>query len=102
LPVHGWTEESGVDFATLAARCARAGARHVLCTDIARDGTLGGFSLDLYRDLLGLAPGFAVQASGGASSLDDIRAVRATGVVGVILGRALLERRFTLAEALTC
>lgn len=102
LPVHGWTEDSCVQLDTLAAHYSRAGARHVLCTDIARDGMLDGFNLDLYRDLSGFAPGFEIQASGGACSLDDVRKVRAAGVRGVILGRALLERKFTLKEALKC
>lgn len=102
LPVHGWTEDSCVQLDTLAAHYTRAGARHVLCTDIARDGTLDGFNLDLYRDLAGFAPDFEIQASGGACSLDDVRKVRVAGVRGVILGRALLERKFTLKEALKC
>ncbi|HEX7370326.1 MAG TPA: 1-(5-phosphoribosyl)-5-[(5-phosphoribosylamino)methylideneamino]imidazole-4-carboxamide isomerase [Rhodanobacteraceae bacterium] len=102
LPVHGWTEDSCVQLETLATHYARAGARHLLCTDIARDGTLGGFNLDLYRDLRDTAGDFDVQASGGACSLDDIRKVRAVGVRAVVLGRALLERRFTLKEALKC
>ena len=102
LPVHGWTQDSGVELAGLAEHYTRAGARHVLCTDISRDGTLGGFNLDLYRDLRGLAPDFALQASGGACSLEDIRAVRSTGVSAVVLGRALLERRLTLTDALQC
>jgi len=102
LPVHGWTEDSCVQLDTLAAHYARAGARHVLCTDIERDGTLGGFNLELYRDLHGFAPDFEIQASGGACSLEDVRKVRVAGVRGVILGRALLERKFTLKEALKC
>jgi phosphoribosylformimino-5-aminoimidazole carboxamide ribotide isomerase len=102
LPVHGWTEDSCVQLDALAAHYSRAGARHVLCTDITRDGMLDGFNLDLYRDLSGYAPDFEIQASGGACSLDDVRKVRAMGVRGVILGRALLERRFTLEEALKC
>jgi phosphoribosylformimino-5-aminoimidazole carboxamide ribotide isomerase len=102
LPMHGWTEDSCVQLDTLAAHYSRAGARHVLCTDIARDGTLGAFNLDLYRDLSGFAPDFEIQASGGACSLDDVRKVRAAGVRSVILGRALLERKFTLKEALKC
>ncbi|HEY8229239.1 MAG TPA: 1-(5-phosphoribosyl)-5-[(5-phosphoribosylamino)methylideneamino] imidazole-4-carboxamide isomerase [Rhodanobacteraceae bacterium] len=102
LPVHGWTEDSCVQLDTLAAHYSRAGARHVLCTDIARDGTLGAFNLDLYRDLSGFAPDFEIQASGGACSLDHVRKVRAAGVRSVILGRALLERKFTLKQALKC
>lgn len=102
LPVHGWTEDSCVQLDTLAAHYARAGARHILCTDIARDGMLGGFNVQLYRDLHRLAPDFELQASGGACSLEDIRAVRAAGVRGVVLGRALLERKFALKDALRC
>lgn len=100
--VHGWTEQSELGLDALVAHSVRAGARHMLCTDIARDGTLGGFNLGLYRNLLQSAADFEIQASGGARSLDDIRAVRAVGVHAVILGRALLEGRFTLRDALAC
>jgi len=100
--VHGWTEDADATLETLVAFYARAGAHHLLCTDIARDGTLGGFNLDLYRDLLDTGAGFEIQASGGAYSLDDIRAVRAVGVHAVILGRALLEGYFTFRDALAC
>lgn len=102
MPVHGWTEESSVQLDTLARHYVRAGARHVLCTDISRDGTLEGVNLQLYRDLGRLAPGVDVLASGGACSLDDIRKAREAGVRGVVLGRALLERRFSLEDALKC
>jgi len=102
LPVQGWTEDCCVQLDILAAHYARAGARHVLCTDIARDGALGGFNLDLYRDLSGFAPDFEIQASGGVCSLDDVRKLRAAGVRGVILGHELLEHQFTLREALKC
>jgi len=102
LPVAGWTEDGG---ATLDARVqayAAGGARHLLCTDIARDGMLAGINTALYAHLQMLAPALAVQASGGVRDLDDIRAARAAGAAGVILGRALLEGRFTLQEALSC
>ena len=102
LPTAGWTQ---TEQATLDARVsayAASDARHMLCTDIARDGMLGGLNIDLYRHLDALAPGMAVQASGGVRDLDDIRAARAAGAAGVILGRALLEGRFTLVEALAC
>lgn len=102
LPLHGQPEDSSVQLDQLAAHYARAGAQHVLCTDIARDGTLGGFSLPLYRDLHGLAPDFDLQAAGGSCSLDDIRKARAVGVRAVVLGRVLLEQRFTLKQALRC
>ena len=102
LPVNGWTEDSGATLDALARQYARAGARHLLCTDIDRDGTLGGFNLDLYRDLHGFTPGLEIQASGGARMPSDIVKVREAGASGVVLGRALLEGRFTLREALQC
>lgn len=102
LPSAGWTEAETRTLDELAPWFAARGARHLLCTDIERDGMLAGFNLDLYRHLAGSVPQLAVQASGGVRSLDDIRAARAAGARGVILGRALLEGRFTVEEALAC
>jgi phosphoribosylformimino-5-aminoimidazole carboxamide ribotide isomerase len=100
--VQGWTEQGDAALDALVAFHVRAGVRHVLCTDIGRDGTLGGSNIELYRDLSSCGAGFEIQASGGARSLNDIRAVRAAGAGAVILGRALLEGRFTLSDALAC
>lgn len=102
LPSAGWTELESRTLDELAPWYAEKGARHLLCTDIDRDGMLAGFNLDLYRHLADMVPHLAVQASGGVRSLDDIRAARAAGAKGVILGRALLEARFTIGEALAC
>lgn len=100
LPSAGWTQPERHTLDDLAPWYAAHGARHLLCTDIDRDGMLTGFNLGLYRHLAAIAPALAVQASGGVRSVDDIRAARAAGAHGVILGRALLEGRFTLREAL--
>jgi phosphoribosylformimino-5-aminoimidazole carboxamide ribotide isomerase len=102
LPSAGWTEVEARTLDELAPWYAARGARHLLCTDIDRDGMLAGFNLDLYRHLADSVPSLAVQASGGVRSLDDIRAAREAGAQGVILGRALLEGRFTVEEALAC
>ena len=102
LPVAGWTESSPATLDSLLARYSDAGVRHVLCTDIARDGMLAGYSLDLYRQLTLRWPELRLQASGGVRNAADIRAAREAGASGAILGRALLEGRFTLAEALAC
>ena len=99
---HGWTELSGDTLDGVIAMYRQAGLKHLLCTDIARDGLLGGYNVGLYRHLQEHWPALDVQASGGVSSLDDIRAVKALGVSGAILGRALLEGRFTVKEALAC
>ncbi|HET6433467.1 1-(5-phosphoribosyl)-5-[(5-phosphoribosylamino)methylideneamino]imidazole-4-carboxamide isomerase [Dyella sp.] len=102
LPSAGWTETGARTLDELAPWYAQRGARHLLCTDIERDGMLAGFNLELYRHLADIAPELTVQASGGVRSLADIRAVRDVGAGGVILGRALLEGRFALEEALAC
>jgi phosphoribosylformimino-5-aminoimidazole carboxamide ribotide isomerase len=102
LPVHGWTETADVTLDVLAQRYAQAGMRHLLCTDIARDGMLSGPNIDLYRHLSALLPGVAVQASGGVRSAADVAEAKAVGCGGAILGKALLEGRMTLQEALAC
>ncbi|WP_217538846.1 1-(5-phosphoribosyl)-5-[(5-phosphoribosylamino)methylideneamino]imidazole-4-carboxamide isomerase [Stenotrophomonas sp. GbtcB23] len=102
LPVHGWTETADVTLDVLAQRYAQAGMRHLLCTDIARDGMLSGPNIDLYRHLSNLLPGVAVQASGGVRSGADVADAKAVGCGGAILGKALLEGRMTLQEALAC
>lgn len=98
---HGWTE-TGMPLEAAIALYADAGLRHVLCTDIARDGVLGGYNLELYRHLRSRWPMLQVQASGGVRTPADVQAVAALGVSGAILGRALLEGRFSVQEALAC
>ena len=102
LPVHGWTETADVTLDELAVRYAQAGMQHLLCTDIARDGMLSGPNLDLYAHLSRLLPGVAVQASGGVRDVADVAAARAAGCAGAVLGKALLEGRLLLQEALAC
>ncbi len=102
LPVAGWTEESSASLDGLVQRYADAGLQHILCTDIARDGMLSGFNLELYRMLASRWPQLQVQASGGVRSIADVRAAREAGAGGAILGRALLEGRFRLEDALSC
>ncbi|MET4680630.1 1-(5-phosphoribosyl)-5-[(5-phosphoribosylamino)methylideneamino]imidazole-4-carboxamide isomerase [Stenotrophomonas rhizophila] len=102
LPVHGWTETAEDTLDVLAQRYAEAGMRHLLCTDIARDGMLSGPNIDLYQHLARLLPGVAVQASGGMRDADDVAQAKAVGCGGAILGKALLEGRMTLEGALAC
>lgn len=102
IATHGWQENSGVELAPLLSELTAAGARHVLCTDISRDGTLQGANNGLYQEVTAQFPQVAWQASGGIGSIEDINALKPTGVSGVILGRALLEGKFTLREAIAC
>jgi phosphoribosylformimino-5-aminoimidazole carboxamide ribotide isomerase len=100
LPVHGWTEGSGVELDALLDSYAAAGARHLLCTDISRDGMLVGPNLALYRRIADGWPALRLQASGGVREAGDVAAARDAGCAGIVLGRALLEGRFALADVL--
>lgn len=102
LPVHGWTETADVTLDALAQRYAQAGMKHLLCTDISRDGMLTGPNIDLYAHLVQLLPGVAVQASGGMRDVADVHAAKVAGCGGAVLGKALLEGRLQLDEALAC
>ncbi len=99
LPVAGWTEQSGVELDAMLDYYAAAGLRHLLCTDIDRDGMLSGPNLALYRDIRKRAPALLLQASGGIRDLADITAAREAGCAGAVLGKALLDGRFELADA---
>jgi len=94
----GWTEAGELDLFALLDRLADAGLKHLLCTDIERDGMFSGPSNALYRTVLERYPSLAVQASGGVASSADLSAVAETGVSGCIVGRALLEGRVDITE----
>jgi phosphoribosylformimino-5-aminoimidazole carboxamide ribotide isomerase len=98
----GWQESTGVTLDDFLNGFLDAGLAHILCTDISRDGKLTGPNSALYAQLVKKFPALQIQASGGVSSLDDLRALQVTGVAGAIVGRALYEKKFTLKEALAC
>ncbi len=102
LPVHGWTETAAETLDELAVRYVEGGLVHLLSTDIARDGMLSGPNGALYQHLQQIAPALRVQASGGVRELADVPAAKAQGCAGIVLGRALLEGRLDLGEALAC
>ncbi|MEC6822079.1 1-(5-phosphoribosyl)-5-[(5-phosphoribosylamino)methylideneamino]imidazole-4-carboxamide isomerase [Photobacterium piscicola] len=102
VAVSGWQEDSGVTIETLLKDFLKVGLKHVLCTDISRDGTLTGSNVELYVDLCRQYPQVQFQSSGGIGSLDDITALKGSGVAGVIVGRALLDGKFSAEQAFTC
>ncbi len=102
IAVAGWQENSGVEIEGLIEKFLKVGLSRVLCTDISRDGTLKGSNVELYKGLAKRFPSVSFQASGGIGSLDDICALRGSGVGGIILGRSLLEGKFTVKEAIAC
>lgn len=102
LPTQAWQAGSGVELEPLLEKYLEVGIEHVLCTDISRDGTLSGSNTDLYKDLQAKYKNIRWQASGGIGSLKDIADVARTGVSGIIVGKALLDGKFTLKEARQC
>ena len=101
--VNGWREGAdGLTVGELLPRHCDLGFRHLVFTDVARDGMQTGIDVDAYRRVAALS-GFPVVASGGIASLDDLRALAAAGpdaIEGAITGRAIYEGNFTLEQAL--
>ncbi|EIJ67333.1 1-(5-phosphoribosyl)-5-[(5-phosphoribosylamino)methylideneamino]imidazole-4-carboxamide isomerase [Pasteurella bettyae CCUG 2042] len=102
IAISGWQEASGVSLEALIDDYQAVGLQHVLCTDISRDGTLAGSNVALYKEVCAKYPAIQFQSSGGIGLLDDIKALKGTGVAGVIVGRALLEGKFNVVEAIEC
>jgi phosphoribosylformimino-5-aminoimidazole carboxamide ribotide isomerase len=98
LRTRGWREATSVSLWDAVAGFLAAGLRHVLCTDIERDGALTGPNLALYAEAVRRYPDVGWQASGGVASADDLRALAATGVGAAISGKALLEERIAREE----
>ena len=101
LAARGWTKEGGDLFETIE-RLDRDGCARYVVTDVTKDGTLKGPNLDLLRNVC-TATNAPVIASGGISSLDDLKVLKelvSIGVEGAIMGKALYAGAFTLAEAL--
>lgn len=98
VAVDGWTASGGVTAVELGRRAAGWGAAALLYTDVARDGLSGGPNVDATA-ALARATGIEVIASGGVGSLDDLAALRRADVPAVVVGRALYDGRFTVAEA---
>jgi phosphoribosylformimino-5-aminoimidazole carboxamide ribotide isomerase len=94
----GWTEGTALSLWDAVARFPADRLKHVLCTDIERDGALTGPNVDLYREAVTRFPRLEWQASGGVRDASDLAALAKTGVAGAVSGKALLEERITSEE----
>jgi phosphoribosylformimino-5-aminoimidazole carboxamide ribotide isomerase len=95
----GWTQAAEVDLWAALDRYPPELARHLLVTDVGRDGALTGPNLDLLGQIVRRRPDLKVQASGGVAVLSDLTEAGAIGCAGAIVGRALYEGRFTVTDA---
>ncbi len=101
VALRGWVETADVTAAELALRLKEQGVTTVIYTDISRDGMLQGPNVAATRALVE-ATGMQITASGGVTSADDLIALKKAGCAGAVLGKAMYEKRLTLAEALAC
>lgn len=98
ISVNGWLEESRQELFPYLEDYVDKGVNRVLCTDISRDGMLQGPAVELYEEIMHRHPDMHLIASGGVSSLEDIRRLNRAGIPAVVFGKALYEGRFTLKE----
>ncbi len=98
LATHGWENQTDTSLWDAVEGYLAAGLRHVLCTDVARDGALTGPNVALYAEAVRRYPAVEWQASGGVARIDDLHALAATGVASVVSGKALLEGRLDPKE----
>ena len=98
ISINGWKEDSTEDLLPFLRKYIDAGVRNVLCTEISKDGTLSGPAIGLYSEVMTAYPELHLIASGGVSSLDDIRALDAAGIPAVVFGKAIYEGRIDLRQ----
>jgi len=98
ISINGWKEDSAEDLLPFLRKYVDAGVRNVLCTEISKDGTLQGPAIELYQRVMSVYPELHLIASGGVSSMDDIRALDAAGIPAVVFGKAIYEGRINLKE----
>jgi phosphoribosylformimino-5-aminoimidazole carboxamide ribotide isomerase len=95
---HGWQLQTSLSLWQAVDAYRAEGLRHVLCTDVARDGAMSGPNEALYREAVRRFPDLEWQASGGIRSAADLQGLSATGVSAAVSGRALLEERLSIEE----
>lgn len=101
VQTRGWTQESALSLWQAVDIYLNAGLRHVLCTDVARDGAMQGPNIELYRECRQRYPQLSWQASGGVRGVADLEALRALGMYGAVSGKALLEGMLNASELRT-
>lgn len=98
VSVKGWTEQSGVTLEAFCEKMEEIGVSTVICTDISRDGAMRGTNREMYR-MLSKKYRLNITASGGVSTLEDVRSLRAMNLYGAIIGKAYYTGDINLKEA---
>ena len=98
ISINGWKEDSAEDLLPFLRKYIDAGVKTVLCTEISKDGTLQGPAIELYKEVMTAYPTLHLIASGGVSSIDDIKALDRAGIPAVVFGKAIYEGKINLNE----
>lgn len=98
ISINGWKDDSEEDLLPFLEKYIRAGVRNVLCTEISKDGTLSGPAIQLYTRVMQAYPKLHLIASGGVSSIEDIKSLDAAGIPAVVFGKAIYEGKINLQE----
>ena len=98
ISINGWKEDSGEDLLPFLKRFVESGICNVLCTEISKDGTLQGPAIELYQRVMDAYPDLHLIASGGVSSIEDIRALNEAGIPAVVFGKAIYEGKIDIKE----
>lgn len=98
ISINGWKDDSEEDLLPFLEKYIRAGVRNVLCTEISKDGTLSGPAIELYTRVMKAYPKLHLIASGGVSSIEDIKSLDAAGIPAVVFGKAIYEGKINLQE----
>ena len=98
ISINGWKEDSTEDLLPFLRKYIDAGVKTVLCTEISKDGTLAGPATELYQQVMAAYPQLHLIASGGVSSIDDIKALDKAGIPAVVFGKAIYEGKINLKE----
>ncbi len=98
IKVGGWQQTTDLDLMEHLEFYHDKGIKYVKCSDVTKDGLLGGPNFDLYKEIMKKFPDFKLMASGGVSTIDDIKKLNDLGIYGVIFGRAYYENKISLTE----
>lgn len=96
ISINGWKEDSAEDIVPFLHYYVDKGVRNVLCTDISKDGTLAGPAFGLYKKIMAEFPGLNLIASGGVSSIDDLRQLDREGIPSAVFGKAIYEGKIDI------
>jgi phosphoribosylformimino-5-aminoimidazole carboxamide ribotide isomerase len=98
ISINGWKEESTQELLPFLKHYLECGVKNVLCTEISKDGTLQGPAVDLYRNVMKEYPSLHLIASGGVSSMDDLKRLDQYGIPAVVFGKAIYEGKINFEE----